>query len=66
MRLASPSGGGYGDAFKRDPAAVVRDVTSRMVTREQAARDYGVVLTDDGQLDDAATDAVRRNRRETP
>jgi N-methylhydantoinase B len=57
--LETPGGGGFGDPFKRDPAAVVHDVTNGMVTREAALEDYGVVITDDGALDQAATTSAR-------
>jgi hypothetical protein len=47
-------GGGYGQPFLRDPEKVREDVLDGYVSRE-AARDYGVILTDDG----AATNAAR-------
>jgi N-methylhydantoinase B len=37
-------GGGYGDAYRRDLAAVQRDVRGGYVSVEGARRDYGVVL----------------------
>jgi N-methylhydantoinase B len=47
-------GGGYGDPIDRDPAAVLRDVRSGLVS-DRAARDvYGVVMSD-GALDEEAT-----------
>ena len=53
-------GGGYGDPLEREPAAVHRDVEYRYVSSESAFEDYGVVIDDDGTLDEAGT----RNRRE--
>ena len=44
-------GGGWGDPFERDPAAVADDVRNGFVSVEAARRDYGVVV-------DAATFAV--------
>src|SRR5882757_8975736 len=43
FRLDTPGGGGSGNAFKRDPAAVVADVNEGYVSREAAKRDFGVV-----------------------
>ena len=40
----TPGGGGYGDPLSRDPAAVVADVRSGMVSVEQAERLYGVSI----------------------
>lgn len=50
-------GGGYGDPFERDPAAVEADVRRGLVSPEAAARDYGVVVGD--------PDATARLRSET-
>lgn len=52
------SGGGYGPAFERDPARVLDDVLDELITAEAAARDYRVVIRD-GQVDEAATAALR-------
>ncbi len=60
LRLETPGGGGYGDALERDPEAVLRDVRLGYVTREGAARDFGVVVTEDGALDPAATREARK------
>lgn len=37
-----PGGGGYGDAAKRDPAAVERDIKLGLVSKEAAKAAYGV------------------------
>ncbi|MFD4197884.1 hydantoinase B/oxoprolinase family protein [Amycolatopsis thermoflava] len=58
------NGGGYGDPLLRDPAKVAADVESGAVTLESAARLYGVELRD-GQVDQAATDALRDRIRES-
>jgi N-methylhydantoinase B len=58
LRIVSPAGGGRGDPFTRDPAAVLRDVQSGLVSVAGALRDYGVVVVD-GAVDMAATAAVR-------
>ncbi len=60
LRAASPGGGGWGDARKRDPGRVLRDVRDGVVSREAAERTYGVVLSDDGRcVDNAATKKLR-------
>lgn len=55
----SGGGGGWGDPFARDAAEVATDVRNEVITRESALRDYGVALTDDLQLDEAATAGAR-------
>ena len=49
-----------GDPFDRDAALVAADVRNGVVSRESAAADYGVVLTEDGSIDEAATAAARK------
>ena len=38
-----PSGGGYGDPFRRDPAAVLDNVLDGLLSAEIARAHYGVV-----------------------
>lgn len=52
-------GGGYGDPLEREPERVRRDVLNGVVSREWARKRYGVVLTDDLDLDEAATERER-------
>jgi N-methylhydantoinase B len=52
-------GGGYGDPLEREPERVRRDVLNGVVSREWARKRYGVVLTDDLALDEAATERER-------
>lgn len=52
-------GGGYGDPFLRDPEVVLQDVIDGYVSREAAARDYGVVVTERGGIDWPATEQAR-------
>jgi N-methylhydantoinase B len=52
-------GGGWGDPLERDPELVRRDVAEELVSVEAARRDYGVVITRDGQIDVAATKEAR-------
>ncbi|MDY0067843.1 MAG: hydantoinase B/oxoprolinase family protein, partial [Steroidobacteraceae bacterium] len=51
-------GGGCSDPLEREPARVQFDVDAGLVTRDGARR-YGVVITDDGAVDEAATAALR-------
>jgi N-methylhydantoinase B len=57
----TPGGGGYGDPFEREEAAVLDDVLERRVSIEGALADYGVVIVDGG-IDHAGTDAARAAR----
>ncbi|MCA2012286.1 hydantoinase B/oxoprolinase family protein [Cereibacter sphaeroides] len=59
FNLTSGGGAGYGDPFARPVALVVRDVLRGSVTPEAAAAHYGVVVDGEGQLDEAATEALR-------
>jgi N-methylhydantoinase B len=56
-------GGGHGDPLSRDPVRVLADVKELYITREQANARYGVVVTEDGHIDDAATSARRDELR---
>ena len=60
VEVMTPGGGGYGDALRRDPVLVARDVGRGYYTAEEARRLYGVVLTRDGDVDAAATAALRK------
>ena len=57
--LALPGGGGYGDPRERDPELVAADVGDGLITREDARRDYAVVLRTDGSIDWSATEVLR-------
>ena len=60
VAVGTPGGGGYGDAFARDPALVLNDVSRGYYTVEQARDLFGVVLnTDPAGVDAAATAALR-------
>ncbi|PSM16252.1 hydantoinase B/oxoprolinase family protein [Nitratireductor sp. StC3] len=58
VTLRMPGGGGVGDPFERDPAAVETDVRRGFVTAEAAMREYGVAIVD-GRVDEAATAVLR-------
>jgi len=55
----SAGGGGYGDPKDRDPEAVREDVIDEYVSRERAREDYGVAITEDGEIDWAETEHLR-------
>ncbi len=54
-----PSGGGYGNPLEREPESVLQDVLDELITAEIARNDYGVVITEPGQIDRAATERLR-------
>jgi len=56
-----PSGGGYGDPFKRDPEAVLENVLDGLISSEIAREHYGVVIAGE-KVDTAATQALRTAR----
>jgi N-methylhydantoinase B len=51
LRYVNCAGGGWGDPLERDPELVKRDVRDGYVTIAGAAKDYGVVITGDPDLD---------------
>ena len=57
-----PGGGGFGDPKARDRESVAQDVRLGLVSPEAAARDYGVVVGDDGEVDGETT-AKRRDEQ---
>src|SRR5215813_14108314 len=59
------TGGGYGDPLQRDPQQVLEDVRDGYYSVAAAERDYGVIISESLQLDEAATEACRRVRKET-
>jgi N-methylhydantoinase B len=58
---ASAGGGGFGDPYEREPAAVLADVLDGKVTVAAAREQYGVVL-EDGRIDTTATLELRESR----
>jgi N-methylhydantoinase B len=77
VRITTPGGGGWGDPLERDVEAVRVDVLRRLVSRESADRDYGVVfeeasegLTTTYRVDEQATarrrDELRSERQSLP
>ncbi|WP_455816140.1 hydantoinase B/oxoprolinase family protein [Pseudomonas cerasi] len=60
--LQTPGGGGWGDPFLRDPAAVKRDVDNQLIGIQSAADQYGVVIAG-GEVDQQATARLRQQAR---
>ena len=56
-------GAGYGDPLDRDPALVLADVLDGKVSAPVARDAYGVVLTEDGAVDEVATKECRETLR---
>jgi 5-oxoprolinase (ATP-hydrolysing) len=60
VEIVLAGGSGYGDPLERPLAAVAGDLEDGYVTPEGAARDYGVVLPEEGRIDTAASSERRR------
>jgi N-methylhydantoinase B len=54
-----PAGGGYGNPLERDPKKVADDVLDEVISVETALRDYSVVVSAQGVVDEAATNKAR-------
>jgi N-methylhydantoinase B len=66
LHFVTWGGGGWGDPLERDPALVALEVRRGLVTAAGAQR-YGVVVSEAGEVDDAATAELRdRLRTERP
>lgn len=63
IRLHGPAGGGYGDPFERPIERVLEDVRCGFVSPQRAREAYGVVVSADKAVDQAATAALRAGRR---
>ena len=57
------SGGGVGDPLDRDLSAVFEDVEAELLATEDAEEVYGLVLDDEGRVDDAASRRLRERIR---
>lgn len=69
LRVRTPGGGGFGDPFTRDPAAVLADVRNGVVSIGVARGQYGVVIVDGpagATMDLAATETLRNSRPTSP
>jgi N-methylhydantoinase B len=57
-----PAGGGYGNPFERDPQKVADDVLDGVISPSTALKDYRVVVSAKGVVDQAATEKARASR----
>jgi N-methylhydantoinase B len=55
VTFLTAGGGGCGDPIERAVEDVIRDIELGYISGERAKRDYGVVLTSSGRLDERAT-----------
>jgi N-methylhydantoinase B len=63
IQFLSAGGGGYGDAYERDPEAVEQDVINGYVSIQKARDDYGVVIDPETlKVDLDATENIRSNK----
>jgi N-methylhydantoinase B len=60
LYLHCQGGGGYGDPLRRSPEAVGRDLADGKITAAAAEGVYGVVVTEEGQVDEPATTTRRQ------
>jgi N-methylhydantoinase B len=63
VAILMPGGGGLGDPFRRDPMRVAEDVCLGLISAEAALVDYGVVLREDGSVDEDASRAARQHKQ---
>ena len=54
--------GGWGDPFKREPSAVLKDVKCGWVTTQHAQKAYGVIIKND-MVDKPATELFRKRNK---
>jgi len=62
-RAELAGGGGWGNPFDRAPEKVLQDVIDEKVSRQSAANDYGVAITQEGGLDLEKTADLRAARK---
>ncbi|MCO5091318.1 hydantoinase B/oxoprolinase family protein [Bosea sp. (in: a-proteobacteria)] len=65
IRVCQSGGGGYGSPLDRDPEAVGRDVRDELLGIAAARDVYGVVTSAAGEVDAAATAALRARMQAT-
>ncbi len=63
VSIHTPGGGGYGDPLNRDPQAVLTDLLDGRISYPHARKQYGVILTEDGRIDEQGTCRLRQNMR---
>ena len=63
VTLMTAGGGGWGNPLDREATRVRMDVLEEYITRDDARESYGVVLSEDLTVDDAATTTLRAKLR---
>ncbi len=63
-KMLSGGGGGFGNPLERELDKVAEDVREGYVSAEVAREVYQVVVDERGQLDHAATEALRTAKRD--
>jgi N-methylhydantoinase B len=64
VTCVTPSGGGYGDPYARDPELVRNDVEQQLITIEKAVEDYGVAINPyNCEIDITATKELRNKQK---
>jgi N-methylhydantoinase B len=61
--FSTAGAGGLGDPLDREPERTAADVHGGLVSVEAAAREYGVIVTADGEVDQEATERERARLR---
>jgi N-methylhydantoinase B len=61
--FSTAGAGGQGDPLTREPERTAADVHAGLVSVEAAASEYGVVVSADGVIDQAATESLREKIR---
>ena len=60
VRVETSGGGGFGDPTKRDPYSVKQDIALEYISSAQAESRYGIVLNQEGDLDQEASATKRK------
>jgi len=63
LSVQTAGGGGFGSPLERDPECVARDRIQGKISRKQAQDVYGVVLKENGKVDEMATLKLRKRIR---
>ena len=63
LTFQTAGGGGCGPPFDRDLESVQSDYLNGKITGEKAKSEYGVVLTEEGEIDACATEKLREKER---
>lgn len=62
--FSTAGGGGLGDPLERDPEVVANETRRGLITEQKASEDYGVVIANDGTVNENATETQRAEIRE--